>query len=89
MAGAGPLVSSIWKHGDCESGWAYRFNIYRMTPRSGHVVQLFRPEDILHLSNLCRVLAAIVADDGCIPAALRSELASLIEKLDGDIGRED
>ncbi len=89
MAGAGPLVSSVWKVGDSEVGWAYRFNIYRMTPRTGHVTQLFKPEDVLHLSKLCRVLAAILADDGCIPASLRSELVSLTEKFDDDIGRDD
>lgn len=88
MAGAGPLVSSIWKSGDSDSGWTYRFNIYRMLPRSGHVAQLFKPEDVLHLAKLCRVLAAILADDGCLPSALRSELAGFAEKPDRD-QRED
>ena len=31
MLGAGQLVSTIWKDGDEQSGWSYRFNVYRMS----------------------------------------------------------
>jgi len=88
MAGAGPLVSSVWKLGDEQVGWNYRFNIYRMNPETGRVSQLFKPEDIVHLAKLCRVLAIVLLDDGCIPSTLRSELERLTDTLDADF-RED
>ena len=88
MAGAGPLVSSIWKLGDEQAGWKYRFNIYRMMPDTGHVSQLFNAEDIVHLAKLSRVLALVLVEDGCIPSTLRSELERLIDTPDADL-RED
>lgn len=83
MLGAGQLVSSLWKSGDDRAGWTYRFNIYRMGGRSGHVSQLFQPADVKDLIKLCQVLAATLADDGCIASDLRTELASLFTRLDG------
>lgn len=82
MLGAGPLVSGIWKSGDEQSGWAYRFNVYRTNPRTGHVSQLLRPADVPDLVKLCQVLAATLADDGCIAAPLRRALARLADELD-------
>jgi hypothetical protein len=82
MAGAGPLVSAIWKLGDDDAGWNFRFNIYRVTPSTGDVSQLFQPEDLPHLAKLCRVLALILAEDASIPAPLRAELDELNHRLD-------
>jgi hypothetical protein len=82
MVGAGSLVSAVWKHGDLQSGWAYRFNIFRMRVGSGRVSQLLRPSDIHDLVKLCRVLATVLADDGCIPQTQRRALADLADELD-------
>jgi hypothetical protein len=83
MLGAGQLVSSIWKSGGDRAGWTYRFNIYRMSSRSGQVSQFFQPADVRDLIKLCQVLAATLADDGCIADDLRTELANLFTRLDG------
>ena len=83
MLGAGPLVSAVWKDGDERAGWLYRFNIYRMGQRNGQVSQLLRPADVQDLVKLCQVLAATLADDGCIPTRERRVLADLAVKLDG------
>jgi hypothetical protein len=82
MLGAGQLVSGIWKSGDEQSGWAYRFNVYRTNPRTGHVSQLLRPADVPDLVKLCQVLAATLADDGCIAVPLRRAMARLAAELD-------
>jgi hypothetical protein len=82
MLGAGQLVSAIWKSGDQQSGWTYRFNVYRSPPRTGHVSQLFRPADVQDLVKLCQVLAATLADDGCIATEQRRMLLDLAAKLD-------
>jgi hypothetical protein len=82
MAGAGPLVSSVWKRGDEQAGWDFRFNIYSMMPNTGRVSQLFKAADIVHLAKLCRVLAIVLLDDGCISSQLRSELERLTDLLD-------
>lgn len=81
MLGAGPLVSSLWKQGDSDSGWAYRFNVFRMSTASGHVSQLLRPRDVHDLVKLCRVLAAELVHDGCLPLSQRRELADLADTL--------
>ena len=83
MLGAGQLVSAVWKAGDERAGWSYRFNVYRMNGRDGHVEQLLRPTDVQDLVKLCQVLAATLADDGCIPTRQRRALANLAAKLDG------
>ena len=31
LVGAGPLTSAIWKLGNDESGWRYRFNVVRQS----------------------------------------------------------
>lgn len=81
LLGAGRLVSSLWKHGDPHGGWAYRFNIFRMSTAGGRVSQLLRPRDVHDLVKLCRVLAAELAADGCLPHAQRRALANLAETL--------
>lgn len=83
MLGAGQLVSAIWKTGDEQSGWGYHFNVYRSNNRTGHVSQLLRPADIFDLVKLSQVLAATLADDGCITANERLALATLAGELDG------
>jgi len=82
MLGAGQLVSGIWKTGDERSGWTSRFNVYRSNQRTGHVSQLLRPDDVPDLVKLCQVLAATLADDGCIAVELRRTLARLAAELD-------
>ena len=82
VLGAGSLVSSIWKAGQVRSGWLYRFNVFRMGAHNGHVSQLLRPADLPDLVRLCHVLAATLADDGCIPLEQREILADLAVKLD-------
>lgn len=82
MLGAGQLVSGIWKSGDERSGWTYRFNLYRSNHRTGHVSQLLRPDDVTDLVKLCQVLAATLAEDGCIAVPLRRALARLAAELD-------
>jgi hypothetical protein len=82
MLGAGKLTSAIWKSGDERGGWTYRFNVYRMSNRNGQVSQLFRPTDVGDLVKLCQVLAAVLADDGCISCDQRRALAKLADDLD-------
>ena len=82
ILGAGQLSSALWKAGDEQSGWTYRFNIYRMSSRTGHVSELLRPQDVGDLVKLCQVLAAILADDGCVPRDQRRALAKLAADLD-------
>lgn len=81
MLGAGSLVSTLWKTGDHQAGWRYGFNLFRMTHR-GHVGQRFSPADLLDLLKLVRVLAATLADDGCLSPVRRRELARLATMLD-------
>jgi hypothetical protein len=82
MLGAGQLVSAVWKFGDERAGWAYRFNIYRMSQRNGRVSQLFRPTDVQDLVKLCQVMAVTLSDDGCVPIEQRRLLAALAAELD-------
>lgn len=82
MLGAGQLVSSVWKTGDERRGWRYRFNVYRMNADSGLVSQRLRPTDVRDLVKLSQVLAAVLADDGCMPADQRQALAELADQLD-------
>jgi hypothetical protein len=84
MLGAGPLVSTLWKDGSEVTGWRYRFNLFRLAD-SGAVGQKFTPADLKHLVKLTQVLAAVLADDGCVSAELRDELLQLAQSLDGII----
>lgn len=88
MVGAGRQTSAIWKTGDQQSGWRYRFNLFRLSAR-GRVGQRFCPADVLSLVKLARVLAAALADDNCLPPILRDDLARLAADLDQIIHRED
>jgi hypothetical protein len=82
MLGAGQLTSAIWKTGDERSGWNYRFNVYRLSSRTGRASQLLRPADVLDLVKLSQVLAAVLADDGCMAAEERRTLDELAARLD-------
>jgi hypothetical protein len=82
MVGAGPLTSAIWKTGDEHTGWRYRFNVFRQLAESGHVSQLFHPADLIQFVKLTQVLAAVLADDGCLPQTERSSLQQLASELD-------
>jgi len=81
MVGAGNLVSNVSKTGDEQGGWRYRFSIFRLTAR-GHVSQCFQPADLVSFVKLIRVLAATLADDGCLSPVLQRELADLAQDLD-------
>jgi hypothetical protein len=82
IVGAGQLVSAVWKKNDDRGGWGYRFNVYRMSARDGGVSHLLRPADLESMVKLCQVLAATLADDGCMPARERRALADLAAELD-------
>ena len=80
--GAGPLTSFVWKSGDSIAGWKYRFNIFRFTRRGGRVSQFFGPRDLFQLVKLTQVLAAVIADDGCLSQVDRGVLKRLAAELD-------
>ena len=86
MVGAGPLTSTIWKTGDERGGWSYRFNLFRMSTRGGRVSQLFRPTDLVDFVKIARVLASVIADDGCLSRIDRAVLKRLAAELDDLLG---
>jgi hypothetical protein len=88
VVGAGHFVSMIWKHGDEDSGWKLRFNIFRLSQVNGRTSRLFSPGDVVDLAKLCQVLAATFVDDGCISASLRQQLQDLEIKLDAITSKE-
>jgi hypothetical protein len=88
LAGAGPLMSSIWKLGGVESGWRYRFNVVRRSKDRCHFTDLFQPNDLIHFIKLIQVLAAVISADGCLTPAERTMLTGLAVKLDEFLGRE-
>jgi hypothetical protein len=87
--GAGSLVSMLWKLGDERSGWRYRFNLFRLSPRSGSVTQQFRPQDLGEFAKLLQVLTFTLADDGCLSEELRNDLLCLNIRLDEALGPAD
>ena len=82
LAGAGPLMSSIWKLGGEQSGWRYRFSIVRRSMDRSHFTDLFQPNDLIHFIKLIQVLAAVIADDGCLSQPERIMLRRLAVRLD-------
>ncbi len=82
MVGAGRLTSMIWKNGDERTGWRYSFNLFRLTTHGGRVSQLFKPADVIHLVKLAQVLAAVIADDGCLTQIECGVLKRLATDLD-------
>jgi hypothetical protein len=85
--GAGPLTSFVWKSGDCDSGWRYQFNLFRLAADGGRVSQLFAPADLIHFVKLTQVLAAVIADDGCLSPVDRGVLKRLAADLDQMLSR--
>ena len=80
--GAGQLTSFVWKTGGVDAGWRYRFNIFRLSSRGGYVTQMFAPSDLFHFVKLTQVLAAVLADDGCLAPVDRGVLIRLAANLD-------
>jgi len=86
LVGAGPLTSTIWKLGNEESGWRYRFNVARQLVASECVTDLFQPMDLIHFVKLVQVLAAEIANDGCLTHNERMMLKNLARQLDEFLG---
>lgn len=82
MVGAGPLSAAIYKDGSEECGWRYRFMVFSIDPTAGTVSQLFKPEEVVSLAKLARMLALVLADDGCLDNQLRTDLNHLARGLD-------
>lgn len=82
LVGAEQLTASVYKTGDEFSGFDYRFNVTRLNNRTGQVNQWFTPDDLRSMVELVRVLAAELADDGCMDDALRNQLFHLAASLD-------
>ena len=86
LVGAGPLTSTIWKLGNEESGWRYRFNVARQLVASECVTDLFQPMDLIHFVKLVQVLAAEIANDGCLTHDESMMLKNLLRQLDEILG---
>ena len=86
LVGAGQLTSTIWKLGDEESGWRYRFNVVRQSAPSGCVTDLFQPIDLICFIKLIQVLATEIANDGCLTHDERVMLKNLAVQLDEFLG---
>jgi hypothetical protein len=82
MVGAGDLTASIWKECAVGASWKYGFNIFRLDRRNDRVTQRLLPGDIGDLIKLARVLAQVIADDGCLSSQIRQELLSLAASID-------
>ncbi len=82
IVGFGPLLSSIWKLGDVAAGCRYRFNVIRETSDKGFFTDLFQPQDLGHFIKLIQVLAAVIADDGCLSPSERITLKNIATQLD-------
>jgi hypothetical protein len=85
--GAGPLTSFVWKSGDGSARWRYQFNLFRLADDGGRVSQLFAPADLIHFVKLTHVLAAVIADDGCLSTVDRGVLKRLATELDQMLSR--
>ena len=81
MVGSGPLTALIWKSGHQDSGWQYQFSLFRQL-RAGKVSQLFRPLDLIYFIKLLQVLAAVIADDGCLSPVETGVLRRVEQDLD-------
>ena len=78
MVGSGPLTALIWKKGHQDSGWRYQFSLFRQL-KAGKVSQLFRPLDLMYFIKLLQVVAAVIADDGCL-SPIETGVLRLIEQ---------
>lgn len=86
LVGAGPLTSAIWRLGNAESGWRYRFNVVRQSVPSQCVTDLFQPMDLIHFVRLNQVLAAEISNDGCLTHDEHVMLRTLAQRLDEFLG---
>ena len=86
LVGAGQLTSAIWKLGNEESGWRYRFNMVRQSVPSGCVTDLFQPMDLICFIKLIQLLAAEIANDGCLTHNERLMLRNLAQRVDEFVG---
>lgn len=82
QVGAESLITSVYKTGDEVVGFEYRFNISRLSRRTGRVNQWFTPQDVVALVKLTRVLASELANDGCIDQTLCTQFLTLSAALD-------
>lgn len=80
--GAGRLTSFLWKTGDEESGWHYRFNLFHVSAGSGRAAQLFAPSDLMDFVKFVQVMATVLSDDGCLKRGERRVLKRLASDLD-------
>ncbi len=86
MLGSGRLMLALFKAGNESVGWRYRFNLFRLDQTNGHVSQWFNPCDLAAMPKLVRLLAFELCEDGCLSTELRTELKSLVSRLDDALG---
>jgi hypothetical protein len=87
VLGAGSLLSFVRKETATTDDGHYRFDIVRLT----HLCTCsgdFRPQDIVHLVRLCRLLAVTFVQDGWISTDERQQLQELAAKLDAIINTD-
>ena len=82
IVGAGKLTAAVWKSNKKRSGSRYRFNVFRLCSETGRATQCLLPSDVPDLVKLARVLAQVIADDGCLPVGLRQRLFELATSID-------
>ena len=82
LIGADQLTAFVYKTGDELMGFDYRFNITRLENQIDWVNQWLTPDDLFSMVKLVRVLAAELADDGCMNVELRDQLFRLAAVLD-------
>lgn len=87
IVGSKQLTSQVYKSGDEWSGFKYRFSIFHFSHRTGSVRNWYGPEDIEAIISLARVLAAELADDGCMDQGLRHRLRTISAALDETIAQ--
>ncbi|QDT13485.1 hypothetical protein [Stieleria marina] len=82
VAGAESLSASLFKTEDEVNGFEYRFNITRLDSQSASISHWLRPDDIVALLKLTRLLAAELDFDGCIDFKLRLTLRGVADLID-------
>jgi hypothetical protein len=87
VLGAGSLLSSIRKMHEPTAECPYPFGIMRMTS-SCTVTQDYRPQDIVPLVRLCRLLAITYVQNGWVSPDERQLLQDLAAKLDVIMDKE-
>ena len=82
MLGAGNLAASLSRSGDEQSGWRYRFNIFRMSKTNGRVSHRLLPRDVPDLARLTQLLAFTLSQEEGLSQELRDDLGCLFACLD-------